>query len=388
MVSLGKKILIGLLAIFVILSGCGGGGGGGGDGGESASCSDGIDNAGDGKKDSSDPDCSNTSAVEDCTIEESDYASNDSYSTAIVVSLDCDLIKIKGHIPANSRDIDYYKLSGSVDSSKDLHIRKPRDLGFIWMNGTSEPRNYQMFLHLSDYRVRAPKTLNNNYLAIASDLAGNRGDSEEFEEFSGNYEITISKTSKTARPKQKVWIHFSDDFALEDIDGWFNQYEFNDLYWFEHNVYNEIKERFENYGYDSDEIEFFEERPTGTYSTLNITMNDSDSYLGLANHTDKWNDDYAKSAEVFGGAFADFGRLQPTPEEMRNAFANVAAHEISHLLGLTHVADPTDIMDTTGSLDKLLEQQTPGTSPIDSSIFRNGQQNANDIYYSLKTQDK
>ena len=56
------------------------------------------------------------------------------------------------------------------------------------------------------------------------------------------------------------------------------------------------------------------------------------------------------------------------------AIGNVAAHEVGHLLGLNHVDNINDLMDTTGGPSTLLLNQSFMTSPLDATIFYIGVQ--------------
>ena len=61
---------------------------------------------------------------------------------------------------------------------------------------------------------------------------------------------------------------------------------------------------------------------------------------------------------------------------MSQALANVASHEIGHLLGLVHTSDPQGIMDITASLSQLLDDQDFTMSALHGDVFPLGSQDA------------
>ncbi len=108
-----------------------------------------------------------------------------------------------------------------------------------------------------------------------------------------------------------------------------------------------------------------------------------EALLGVAEGVDEFNATRSQEAIVFTDTFEAFMRLNPSRKQMSQAVANVASHEIGHLLGMVHTKDPFGIMDVTASLSQLVTDQAFTRSPIYAAVFPLGYQDA--LQYLLDT---
>ncbi len=100
-----------------------------------------------------------------------------------------------------------------------------------------------------------------------------------------------------------------------------------------------------------------------------------DTAFGLSENVDLYNLEFCDDAIIFTESFSpsQFSST-PTADEMGVAIGNVAAHEAGHLLGLNHVDDDLDLMDTSSPADAFLFDQEFKESPLSEQIMPIGTQ--------------
>ncbi len=115
--------------------------------------------------------------------------------------------------------------------------------------------------------------------------------------------------------------------------------------------------------------------PAGERSTIYFGTYDQ-RLLGLADNIDPFNADRTQAAILYTDTFSLFRTLAPDMDAMAVALANVTSHEIGHLVGLRHTADPVDIMDVTASARQMMLDQSFDDTFLDVSVMPLGFQDA------------
>jgi len=112
--------------------------------------------------------------------------------------------------------------------------------------------------------------------------------------------------------------------------------------------------------------------PSDQHSTLYFGNYNAD-YLGLADNVDTGNMYLQQEAIIYSEDLALWEALQPSAEEVAQAMANIAGHELGHLLGLEHNLGSGDIMATAGSARQVLEiDATFMRSQLQKDVFQTG----------------
>ncbi len=115
--------------------------------------------------------------------------------------------------------------------------------------------------------------------------------------------------------------------------------------------------------------------PTEPHATLHFGS-DAPGLLGLADRVDAYNRRADEAAIIYANNFAIYETMQLSADEMAVMVANVASHELGHLLGLYHTQTVTDVMDTTGSAWDLAANQDFQRGELEATVFAVGMEDS------------
>lgn len=115
--------------------------------------------------------------------------------------------------------------------------------------------------------------------------------------------------------------------------------------------------------------------PSGDHATLHFGGYEA-GLLGLADSVDAYNSDPEQTAVVYLENFARYQTMGLSVSEMSVMIANVASHELGHLLGLYHTQEVDDLMDTTGDAWDLATDQAFRRARLEQSVFPTGYENS------------
>ncbi len=310
----------------------------------------------------------------------------DEWTSALAVPLPSDgAIQVNGTIDGTD-DVDVFDL-GPVQAGDRIILQTEQGGGLDAAAGlfddagmlliVNDDRSYSMRLYdpYIDHVVR--EDLPRCYLAVAS---------SPYQPSTGSYSLTIERQPDVSVPQpegQAVLLDFNGEAGVRigyrqpvNVPA-FDAADISSRYTGQTDEMIDLIEAMVMEDYADYDVDFYNtadgDNPTGDVTRVFFGSYDA-GLLGLADTIDPYNTRPEEECIVFIETFELFMPLNPTLEEMATALANVAAHELGHLLGLNHTRDVTEVMDISASARQMLLDETFHVAPLDDGVFPIGLQ--------------
>ena len=145
---------------------------------------------------------------------------------------------------------------------------------------------------------------------------------------------------------------------------------------FKQTIVETVRENFAAFSVEVRTSDDAEPLPASGVSTI-LFGSFSPRAFGASEGVDVLNTNRCDDGVVFTETFQPFAfGFAPSAEAVAVAMGNVASHEAGHLLGLSHVTDPTALMDELSPGVHLLSDQEFRRAPLAPSVFPIGLQDA------------